>query len=104
METIVISTICITLSLTMSVIAITVGLKALISVKALQLSTHNVQYVPIDPETDRENKKFIKEQQSEEWATTDEAISKQNKLHKEDMEDYMPEFATDEDDRKIHSF
>jgi len=75
------------------------GLTALIQVKALQASTHSVQYMPIDPQIDKENEELMAG-----WGTSDEAISEQDKLFKEALEEEMPEFVPNEEDKKKYSF
>ena len=41
---------------------LTVGfsIKAMIEVKAMQKSTHSLEYVPVDPEIDKANEDFLK--------------------------------------------
>lgn len=68
---------------------------AVIEVKALQRSTHQIQYVPIDPKVDAENT---------EWATSDAALNQQNKLFAEDIEDSLEPFSPDDDDKARYSF
>lgn len=75
------------------------GLMAVIDVKALQKSTHSVQYMPIDPQIDQENQAF-----SEGWGTSPETIAEQEKLYQEDLKETMPSFVPDEDDKKTYSF
>ena len=70
------------------------GLIAIIEVKAMQKSTHSVQYMPLNMEDVRD----------ENWGTSEESLEKQRNLFKEDLEDNMPEFALDEDDRQRYSF
>lgn len=71
---------------------------ALIKIIAMEKSTHTVQMVPIDEEVDKANQEFMKQ-----WATSEEAIAKQNKLYKEDVEEAMPEFALEDEDKEIFS-
>ena len=71
---------------------------ALIKIIAMEKSTHTVQMVPIDEEVDKANQEFMKQ-----WATSEEAIAKQNKLYKEDVEEAMPEFALEDKDKEIFS-
>ena len=72
---------------------------AVIEVKALQNSTHSVQYMPIDPKVDKENADYI-----DQWATSEDSVSEQDKLFKEALEDEMPSFAPNDDDKKKYSF
>lgn len=71
---------------------------ALIKIIAMEKSTHTVQMVPVDEEIDKANKEYMKK-----WASSEEAIAKQNKLYKEDVEEAMPEFALDDEDKEIFS-
>lgn len=71
---------------------------ALIKIIAMEKSTHTVQMVPVDEEIDKANQEFMKK-----WASSEEAIAKQNKLYKEDVEEAMPEFALDDEDKEIFS-
>ena len=94
---IVISTLC---GLTFSIIGIIFALVAYTKVIAMEKSTHQVTYMPIDPKIDEENTAFMEK----EWATQEEDLTKQKKLYKEDLEDVMPEFAPGDEDKKIYSF
>lgn len=71
------------------------SLKAYSTIMALEKSTHTITYAPVDKEIEEANK---------EWVTKQESLDKQNTLFKEDIEDNMPEFASNEDDNKIYSF
>jgi hypothetical protein len=88
------------LGLTFGLIGTIFACVAFINVKALEKSTHQVTYMPIDEAIDKENQKYMEET----WATQEESIAKQKKLYKEDLQDVMPEFLTDDEDIKIHSF
>jgi len=101
---IVLITICLTAVLTFSAIAAMLASIAYSKVIGMEKSTHSVQYMPIDPMTDRENDEFIKKQQGKEWATSEDSVNKINKQHKEDVDDYMSEFSVEEEDMKVHSF
>ena len=72
---------------------------ALIKMIGMEKSTHNITYMPVDPEIDKLNEEFSKE-----WATKDESLKAQQKAFKEDLEETMPEFLPDEEEMKIHSF
>jgi hypothetical protein len=78
--------------------AFIVSVATYVKVTAMEKSTHSIQYVPVDPTIDKENQEFMNK-----WATSDEAIKKDTKLFKEELEDNMPEFSLDEDDKKIFS-
>lgn len=80
---------------------LTVGFafKALIEVKALQRSTHSLEYVPVDPEIDKANNEFL----SKEWASSEKAINKQNEMYKDEIEEKLPEFALSDEDKEIFS-
>jgi len=82
------------------------GLKALIEVKALQNSTHQIQYVPVDDQIDKENERYLKEVQDKknDWATSSDSLETQQKMYKEDIEEELPEFALDDDDKEIFSY
>ena len=73
------------------------GILAFINVKALEKSTHSVQYMPYDPSVDSENKEFL---DRENWASSEEAITKENDLYESELEDEMPQFYQDEDATK----
>lgn len=100
----IILTIIATICLTFSGLAIILGTIAYAKVIGMANSTHSVQYVPMDPLVDRQNEDYLKKQQGMGWATDSDALDEQNKLFKEDLEDLMPEFAEDEEEKKIYSF
>lgn len=79
-----------------------IGLVALVKTIAAAKSTHSVQYVPMDEEIDRANNEYMKK--NEAWATKESAIAKDQEEFRENLEDAMPEFYPDDDDRKVHSF
>ena len=83
---------------------ITVGfsITALIEVKAMQKSTHAVEYVPIDPEIDKENDAYLSQDKNA-WASSDKAIKKQNEMFKDDLEEKLPEFVLSDEDKEIYS-
>ena len=85
------------LSILLGLSGFVMGLSAIINVKALQKSTHAVQYVPIGEQ--EENDESV-----ENWQTTEESLAKQQKMFKDDLEEQMPEFALDDEDRKKFSF
>jgi len=91
--------VCSLLSIILSVICLITSVFALIKVTAMEKSTHQVTYMPIDEQIDKENQDFMKQ-----WATDDDSLQTQQKVFKEDLEDLMPEFAPEDDDKKIHSF
>jgi len=95
----IIYSICSLLSMVLSVICLITSIVAVIKVIAMEKSTHQVTYMPIDEQIDKENQDFMKQ-----WATDEDSLSVQQKVYKEDLEDLMPEFAPQDDDKKIHSF
>ncbi len=86
------------LSLFISVIFSVIAVISLAKVIGMEKSTHQVTYMPIDPEVDKENQEYMK------WATDEETLKEQKKYFTEDLEDSMPEFMPDDEDKKIHSF
>ena len=90
--------------LTFSGLALILGSIAYCKVMAMSLSTHSVQYMPMDPTVDSDNEEFIEKQRGTGWATGTESMDEQNKMFKEDVEDLMPEFGVEEDEKKIYSF
>ena len=80
-------------SLLLSVIALLIGLYALVLIIAANKSTHSVQMIPMDEEIEKANEEYSKK-----WSTTDSAINEQNQLHREETSDVMPEFSLNEDD------
>jgi len=86
------------IGLTIACVSIILASYAAIKVVAMEKSTHTIQYV--DPTIDKENEEFMKS--ATDWATSDEALEKQEELYREDLEDEMPFFApTDSDKEKI---
>ena len=86
--------ICSFLGILLSIGAIILGSISYLTVTGLKNSTHNVQYVPIDPEVDKENEK---------WATSQAAINKEENLYRDELEANMPLFSTDKEEREILS-
>jgi hypothetical protein len=82
----------------LSTIAVIFSMVSVIMLIAREKATHTVQMVPVDEEIERANEEYLKK-----WATSEEAINKQNKLHQEDIERDMPEFALDDEDKEIFS-
>jgi hypothetical protein len=83
--------------LTIAVISAIIASYAAIQIIGLKNSTHQIEYV--DPEIEKANKEFI-----DEWATSQESITKQEKMFGEDLKDTMPEFAAEDEDKEIFSF
>ena len=81
-----------------STLALAFSATALIMIIARDKATHTVQMIPVDEEIERANEEFLSK-----WSTSNEAINKQNTMHKEETEELMPEFALDDDDLEIHS-
>ncbi len=94
------------LSLTGTIFAIILSLLSYAKITGIEKATHSVQYVPMDPMTDRENEEFLDEnQQRKRWDTSEEALTEQDKVYRKDMEEAgMEEFLSDEEDLKTHSF
>jgi hypothetical protein len=80
-----------------------IGLVALVKVIAAEKSTHSVQYMPMDDEIDKANNEYMKKNDGS-WSTKESAIAKDQEEFRENLEDDMPEFYPDDDDRKVHSF
>jgi len=95
----IILTILATFSLTSSIISVICSVLAWTKVQALEKSTHTFQYVPIDEEVAKANDKTV-----EKWATSSESIAQQEKLFKDDLEELMPEFASDDESKKPYTF
>ena len=91
--------VCSLLSIILSIFCLLMSIFALIKVYAMEKSTHQVTYMPIDEQIDKENQDFLKQ-----WATDDESLSTQQKVYKEDLEELMPEFSPEDEDKKIYSF
>lgn len=87
------------IGLIFGIIGFILGLYAVITVKALERSTHTITYKPIDEEIDKHNQELTSS-----WATSEEALNKDTKLYREDVEKEMPEFAHTEEEDKIYSF
>jgi hypothetical protein len=77
------------------IMGLAVAIYSFIRVAALEKSTHQVTYMPIDPSVDAANS---------EWATSESALDEQNKLFTEDLEDNMPHFSPTKADKKKHSY
>jgi hypothetical protein len=90
------------ISLLFSSITVGFSIKALIEVKAMQKSTHSLEYVPVDQDTDRENEAFLAKDK-ESWASSDKAITKQNEMFKDDLEEKLPEFVLSDEDKEVFS-
>ena len=85
------------LALILAIIGTTFAIAAFIKIVGVEKSTHTIQYV--DPEIEAANKEYI-----DNWATSDEAIEKQEKMYKEDLEVELPEFALSDEDKERFSF
>lgn len=82
----------------LATIALVLSIISIVMQVARDKATHTVQMIPVDEEINRANEEFMKK-----WATSEEAIQKQNKLYKEDLEEKMPEFALEDEDKEIFS-
>ena len=85
-------------SLFLGVISLLLAVVALIKIIAAEKATHTVQMVPVDEEIDRANQDFINN-----WATSEEAIKRERKLYQEELEEDMPEFALNDEDKETFS-
>jgi len=88
------------ISLIFSFLTALFAIKAYIEVKAMEKSTHSLQYVPVDPEIDKANQEFMAQ---DKWASSEKAIHKQNELYKEEIEEKLPEFALSDEDKEVFS-
>ncbi len=64
-----------TISLICGILAITLGLSAKIEIEAMKRSTHNVQYVPLDPN----------------WGSSDKEINELNEKHRSEFPQKDPD-------------
>lgn len=85
-------------SLIIGTLALLLSLVSVIMIVAKEKSTHTVQMVPVDEEIDRANQEFLNK-----WASSEEAIKKEQKLYNEELEAEMPEFALTDDDKEVFS-
>jgi F0F1-type ATP synthase membrane subunit b/b' len=86
-------------SLIFSILALILGINALILVKAMEKSTHTITYKPVDEEVDKHNQEFVKQ-----WATDPAVLEKDKKKYNEDLEELMPELATSDEDKIVTSY
>lgn len=102
------------LSTTLSITAFIMGVIAFIELKSFNKSTHNVQYMPIDLSNPLQKEDlanlskigqdpFLDEESENSWATSEKSINKQNKMYREELEEKMPEFLSNTDE-KPYSF
>lgn len=102
-----ISTILALSALAVGLISLLIGCLALVKSLAIERSTHNIEYVPIDPAIDQYNEELIKKEKvpvKDPWATSEETIRKQREMYSEELEDSMPDFALSDEDKEIISF
>lgn len=85
-------------ALILASIALCISCVSLIKVIATEKATHTVQFMPVDETINKENEEYMKQ-----WATSEKSVNEQNKLYKEDVEEAMPEFALDDEDKEIFS-
>ena len=79
-----------------SIFALYYSIKAWTASESLRLSTHTVQYEPVDKEIDQANQN---------WSTKQENnLASEQKAFSEDIENEMPEFASDDEDKEVFSF
>ena len=67
-----------------------------VMILAREKATHTVQLMPVDAEIDRANEDFLNANRKSGWASSDEAIKKENDSYREEVESSMPEFALDD--------
>lgn len=78
---------------------------AAVKVVAMEKSTHSLQYMPVDPQLDKENQAFMEQMSVDDnWATSDDSIRKQQEIFKKDMEENLEYFYPEEEDKKTFSF
>ena len=87
----------------LSALALLFSMVAIVMMIAKDKSTHTVQMIPVDEEIDRANEEFLRANRKDPWASSEEAILKQQKLYNEEVEKEMPEFALDDSDKEIFS-
>ena len=87
-------------ALIIGALALLFSLTSLVMIMARDKATHTVQMMPMDEEIDRANEEYLTKQK---WATSDEAIKKQQKMYNEEVEESMPEFSMDDDDKEVFS-
>ena len=80
----------------LSIGAIILSSIALIKCLAAEKATHTVTFQPLD--------ESLKSGLEQGWATAPSTLDKQQKLYKADIEEKMPEFATDEEEEKVYTF
>jgi F0F1-type ATP synthase membrane subunit b/b' len=85
-------------SLIIGSLALILSAVSLIMIIAREKSTHTVQLMPVDEEIDRANKEYMSK-----WATSEEAIKKEQNLYKEEVEEQMPEFSLTDEDKEVFS-
>lgn len=90
--------------LTFSALTCIFSMVAYAKVVGMQNSTHSVQYMPMDPEVERDNKNFVEKQHEDGWATTEASFKEEDKKYRKEVDEYMPQFSEQENDSKIHSF
>jgi hypothetical protein len=84
------------IGLTIACVSFIVATLSLCRIIGLEKSTHQIQYVPVDEEIEKAN---------EEWrATESTTFEEQEKLYKQQLEDELPEFALNDEDKKTFSF
>jgi F0F1-type ATP synthase membrane subunit b/b' len=86
------------LCLFFSILSTIIGLVALVKVIAAEKSTHTMTYMPVDEEIEKANEEVMRQ-----WATKESAIAKDQELFREDLENEMPDFFPDEDEKEIIS-
>ena len=91
------------IGLTIACISCIVGGLALCKIIGLEKSTHQIQYVPVDEEIERANAEYLSSM-NDDWATPSSVFEKDEKIYKKQMEELMPDFMPDEEEKKTRSF
>jgi len=77
----------------LAVLALVLTIKNTIEIKAMQKSTHTIQYV--DSDLDKLNEEYLKQQS--------DAVEKYNKEYSNELKEEMPAFASEDDDKKVRA-
>jgi hypothetical protein len=79
-----------------------IGLAALVKTIAAEKSTHTMiqNMAPVSEEIEKANNDYL----NQTWATKESAFAKEQENLQNTLEDDMPDFYPDDDDRKVHSY
>lgn len=93
-----------TICLTFSAIAGILSIVSYIKVQAFEKSTHQIQYVPVDPDIEKENEEYLKNSDAS-WATDSTVLEKDREEYLKDLKETgMDFFVPSDEDKKIRSF